>query len=70
LGDEGSMQMNVNHFELLLSELVMASLGRFPVGNTGGSDVNMFRRMSIPPSLGDVMRGKVEVKPGPHTSGD
>jgi hypothetical protein len=29
--------------------------GRVPVGNTGGSDVNMFRRMPIPADLLEVM---------------
>lgn len=32
-----------------------SAVGRVPVGNTGGSDVNMFRRMPIPPDLLEVM---------------
>ena len=34
-----------------------SAVGRVPVGNTGGSDVNMFRRMPIPPDLREVMEG-------------
>jgi Protein of unknown function (DUF3703) len=34
---------------------VGSALGRVPVGNTGGSDVSMFRRMPIPPDLSTVM---------------
>ena len=32
-----------------------SAVGRVPVGNTGGSNVNMFRRMPIPPDLLEVM---------------
>jgi hypothetical protein len=32
-----------------------SAVGRVPVGNTGGSDVSMFRRMPIPPDLSEVM---------------
>jgi hypothetical protein len=34
---------------------VGSALGRVPSGNTGGSDVNMFRRMPIQPDLLRVM---------------
>lgn len=32
-----------------------SAVGRVPVGNTGGSDVSMFRHMPIPPDLSEVM---------------
>lgn len=32
-----------------------SAVGHVPVGNTGGSDVNMFRPMPIPPDLLEVM---------------
>jgi hypothetical protein len=32
-----------------------STVGRVPVGNTGGSNVSMFRRMSIPLDLANVM---------------
>ena len=32
-----------------------SAVGRVPVGNTGGSNVSMFRRMPIPPDLLEVM---------------
>jgi hypothetical protein len=34
-----------------------SAVGRVPTGNTGGSNVNMFRRMPIPPDLLKVMGG-------------
>jgi len=34
---------------------VGSAAGVVPVGNTGGSDVNMFRRMPIPPELQALM---------------
>jgi hypothetical protein len=34
-----------------------SAVGRVPVGNTGGSDVNMFRRMPIAPDLQAAMQG-------------
>ena len=33
-----------------------SAVGRVPVGNTGGSDVSMFRHMSIPPDFSAVMQ--------------
>jgi hypothetical protein len=33
------------------------ALGVLPIGNTGGSDVPMFRRMPIPPELARRMEG-------------
>lgn len=35
-----------------------SALGRVPVGNTGGSDVNMFRPMPIAPDLAALLRGE------------
>jgi len=35
-----------------------SAVGRVPVGNTGGSNVSMFRRMSIPLDLANAMRGE------------
>ncbi len=50
-----------------LGQLVRVALGLFgnavgvlPVGNTGGSDVNMFRKMPIPADLAAVMEGAHE----------
>jgi len=34
-----------------------SSVGRVPIGNTGGSDVSMFASMPIPPDLLLVMEG-------------
>jgi hypothetical protein len=34
-----------------------SAVGRVPTGNTGGSDVNMFRRMPIAPDLQAAMQG-------------
>jgi hypothetical protein len=39
---------------------VGSAVGVIPVGNTGGSDVNMFRRMPIPPDLARVLEGRDE----------
>ncbi len=36
------------------------AIGVLPVGNTGGSDVNMFRRMPIPPDLVAIREGRRE----------
>ena len=35
---------------------VGSAVGRVPVGNTGGSNVNMFRRMAIAPDLAAAMQ--------------
>ncbi len=50
-----------------LGQLVRIALGLFgnaigvlPVGNTGGSDVNMFRKMPIPADLAAIMEGRRE----------
>lgn len=37
--------------------IVGNTLGVLPVGNTGSSDVNMFRRMPIPSELARLMEG-------------
>ncbi len=39
---------------------VGSAVGTVPVGNTGGSDVNMFRKMSIPADLAAVMEDRHE----------
>lgn len=36
---------------------VGSAVGVLPIGNTGGSDVGMFRRMPIPPELARRMEG-------------
>ena len=33
-----------------------SALGRLPEGNTGGSDISMFRRMPIDPALAELMK--------------
>jgi hypothetical protein len=35
-----------------------SALGRVPTGNTGGSDISMFKRMPIAPELSRVMEGR------------
>ena len=34
-----------------------SAIGSVPVGNTGGSDVSMFKRMPIAPELQDIIDG-------------
>lgn len=34
-----------------------SAVGVLPIGNTGGSDVGMFRRMPIPPDLARLIEG-------------
>lgn len=50
-----------------LARLVLGALGSavgvLPVGNTGGSDVGMFRRMPIPSELARLMSGHEEAAP-------
>lgn len=41
-----------------------SAVGRVPTGNTGGSDVNMFRPMPIPADLLELMRGGDQGEPG------
>jgi hypothetical protein len=36
------------------------ALGRLPIGNTGGSNVSMFRPMPIPPELASLMLSREE----------
>lgn len=44
-----------------IARIVLGALGSavgvLPVGNTGGSDVGMFRKMPIPPELERLMNG-------------
>jgi hypothetical protein len=35
-----------------------SAIGSVPTGNTGGSNVSMFRRMPIDPALAAIMRGE------------
>ena len=35
-----------------------SAVGVVPVGNTGGSDISMFKRMPIPPELQNVIEGR------------
>ena len=35
-----------------------SALGRVPTGNTGGTDVSMFRSMPLDPALAELMAGK------------
>ena len=37
--------------------IVGSAVGVVPVGNTGGSDVSMFKRMPIPPELQGIIDG-------------
>ena len=34
-----------------------SAVGKVPVGNTGGSNVSMFKRMPIEPELQDIIDG-------------
>jgi hypothetical protein len=34
-----------------------SAVGKVPVGNTGGSNVSMFKRMPIAPELQDIIDG-------------
>ena len=43
--------------------IIGSAVGVVPVGNTGGSDVSMFKRMPIAPDLQNVIDG---VPPGPR----
>ena len=36
-----------------------SAIGVVPIGNTGGSDVNMFKRMPIDPELQNIIDGVV-----------
>jgi hypothetical protein len=45
---------------------VGSAVGRVPTGNTGGSDVNMFRPMPIEPELQSLIEGRRE---GPRGGG-
>ncbi len=40
-----------------------SAVGVVPTGNTGGSDISMFRRLPIAPDLQDIIAGR---KPGPR----
>lgn len=35
-----------------------SALGSVPTGNTGGTDISMFKRMPIDPELSNIMRGR------------
>lgn len=37
-----------------------SALGRVPVGNTGGSNVSMFKRMPIDPELKNIIEGRAQ----------
>lgn len=37
---------------------VGSAIGRVPIGNTGGRNVSMYRRMPIPPELLEIMEGR------------
>jgi hypothetical protein len=39
-----------------------SSVGVVPIGNTGGSDISMFKRMPIEPELQEIIEGRVHNK--------
>jgi hypothetical protein len=47
----------------LVLAVFATTIGLYPVGNTGGSNVNMFKRMPIDAGLQEVMRGGGEGRP-------
>ena len=40
-----------------------SAVGVVPTGNTGGSDISMFRRMPIEPGLRDIVEGRTPTTP-------
>ena len=42
----------------LVLGILGSAVGRVPVGNTGGSDISMFKRMPIAPDLQDIIDGR------------
>lgn len=43
----------------ILLGAVGSAVGVVPAGNTGGSDISMFKRMPIDPDLRDIVEGRV-----------
>jgi len=41
----------------LVLGMLGSAVGKVPVGNTGGSNVSMFKRMPIAPELQDIIDG-------------
>ena len=41
-----------------LMRLALVSLGRLPIGNTGGTSVSAFAPMGIPPELKRLLQGR------------
>ena len=42
----------------LVLGILGSAVGKVPVGNTGGSDISMFKRMPIAPELQDIIDGR------------
>ena len=42
----------------LVLGILGSAVGKVPVGNTGGSDISMFKRMPIAPELQDIIEGR------------
>jgi len=42
----------------LVLGILGSAVGKVPVGNTGGSDISMFKRMPIAPDLQDIIDGR------------